>query len=106
MYEKAFRVIENQEMTLHELALELESIIGHEIDKSEFLYKRNVALKPNTHTDKDVFHVQYNLLNFDDFIDVTVSIEQEKQLKEYDIQHETFTVELISYIKREVEEGK
>lgn len=104
MYEKQFRLLENQKMSLNALALELESVVGHTINKDEFFFKRDVAMKPNAHLSHDTFHIRYDLNDYDDFIDVVVSLPKKKKLRDYDLKDANFDIELISYVKRDVPE--
>lgn len=106
MYEKQFRLLENKKMTLKELALELESVVGQTINKDEFFYKRDVALKPNTNMSQDTFHVTYEFLDHKDFIDVVASLPSKRKLSEYDFTDANFDIELISYVKRDTPENK
>lgn len=104
MYEKQFRLLENKKMSLNELALELESVIGQTINKDEFFFKRDVAMKPNAQLSKDIFHIRYDLNDYDDFIDVVASLPKKRKLQDYDLKDADFDIELISYVKRDVPE--
>lgn len=106
MYEKQFKLIEERKMTLKELALELESVVGKTINKDEFFFKRDVALKPQNNRAHDTFHIKYEFLDYDDFIDVVASLPSKRKLAEYDLTDANFDIELISYVKRDVPETK
>lgn len=106
MYEKQFRLLENQKMTLNELAVEIESVVGQAINKDEFFFKRDVTTKPNNNLSTDTFHVRYDLVDHDDFIDVVASLPKERKLADYNLKDAGFDIELISYVKRDVPENQ
>lgn len=106
MYEKQFRLLENKKMSLKELALELESVVGQTINKDEFFFKRDVAFKPNNNSKHDTFYIKYEFLDYKDFINVVASLPSKRKLAEYDLTDADFDIVLISYVKRDVPENK
>ena len=102
MHEEKFYLIEGKEMTIKELAKELEAATGTELEDVEGSIDRVVVKKPAPERGFEAFTVTFKLKHTVDLIDAVVTTNNtKKRLAEYDLENGVFTVRLISYIRKE-----
>lgn len=100
MHEEKFYLIEGKEMTIKELAKELEAATGTELEDVEG--DRVVVKKPAPERGFEAFTVTFKLKHTVDFIDAVITTNNtKKRLAEYDLENGVFTVRLISYVRKE-----
>ncbi|TDL98997.1 hypothetical protein ERX27_00715 [Macrococcus brunensis] len=97
MHEEKFVLIENKEMTLRELASELEAITGYTVTDSFGDINRIVAQKPNFDDEFETFLVTYEFNETDDIVDATVTTPRNEKI---DFKTDTVKVRLLSYKSR------
>ncbi|TDM12230.1 hypothetical protein [Macrococcus lamae] len=97
MNEEKFVLIENQSMTLNELARELESITGYTVKDSFGDVNRIVAQKPNFDDDFESFLVTYEFHESDDIVDATITTPRDENVN---LKTEAVKLRLLSYKSR------
>lgn len=103
MHEEKFYLIENKQMTLKELAKEIEAVIGGELEDIEGSINRVVVKKPAPEQGFEAFRVSFKVKHTVDLIDAVVTTDDKKKnLEDYDFENSEYTVRLISYIRRDV----
>ena len=102
MHEEKFYLIEGKEMTIKELAKELEAVIGTELEDVEGSIDRVVVKKPAPERGFEAFTVTFKIKNTVDLIDAVITTNSpKKRLAEYDLDNGVYKVRLISYIRKE-----
>lgn len=102
MHEEKFNLVEGKKMTLIELSNELQSITGSEMEDVKGSIKRVVVKKPAPEQGFEAFTVTFNIRNSADFIDAIITTDNKKKnYEDYDFENGTFTVRLVSYIRRD-----
>lgn len=102
MHEEKFNLIEGKKMTLIELSNELRSITGAELQDVNGSINRVVVKKPAPEQGFEAFTITFNILNSADFIDAIVTTNnKQKNYENYDFKNGTFTVRLVSYVRRD-----
>ena len=103
MHEEKFYLIEGKKMTLMELAKELESAAGGELEDVHGSINRVVVKKPAPEQGFEAFIITFKMKHTVDLIDAVVTTDDKKKnLEDYDFANNEFTVRLISYIRRDV----
>lgn len=97
MHEEKFVLIENKEMTLLEIANELEAITGYTVTDSFGDINRIVAQKPNFDDHFETFLIKYEFNESDDFVDATVTTPRNEKI---DFKTDHVKVRLLSYQSR------
>lgn len=103
MHEEKFYLIEGKKMTLLELAKEIESATGGELEDIRGSIDRVVVKKPAPEQGFEAFTVTFKMKHTVDLVDAVVTTDNKKKhLADYDFENSEFTVRLISYIRRDV----
>ena len=90
-------------MKLTELANEIESATGGELEDIRGSINRVVVKKPAPEQGFEAFTITFKMKHTVDFIDAVVTTDNKKKhLSDYDFENNEFTVRLISYIRRDV----
>lgn len=97
MHEEKFVLIENKEMTLRELASELEAITGYTVLDTFGDISRIVAQKPNFDDGFESFLVTYEFNEVADIVDATVTTPRNQKV---DFKKDAVKVRLLSYKTR------
>lgn len=97
MHEEKFVLIENQMMTLNEIAQELEAITGYTVKDSFGDVNRIVAQKPNFDDDFESFLVTYEFNESDDIVDATITTPRHENI---DLKIAEVKLRLLSYKSR------
>ncbi|GGB00866.1 hypothetical protein ERX37_08580 [Macrococcus hajekii] len=97
MHEEKFVLIENKEMSLRELASELEAITGYTVTDSYGDINRIVAQKPNFDNDFETFLITYEFNETNDIVDATVTTPRNQKI---DFKKDHVKVRLLSYKSR------
>ena len=103
MHEEKFYLIEGKKMKLEELAREIESATGGELEDVSGSIDRVVVKKPAPEHGFEAFTVTFKMKHSVDLIDAVVTTDNKKKnLADYDFENNEYTVRLISYIRRDV----
>ncbi len=97
MHEEKFVLMENQSMTLNEIAQELEAITGYTVKDSFGEVNRIVAQKPNFDDDFESFLVTYEFNESDDIVDATVITPRDGKIN---FKSDSVKLRLLSYKSR------
>lgn len=103
MHEEKFYLIEGKKMKLEELAKEIESATGGQLEDVRGSINRVVVKKPAPEQGFEAFNLTFKMKHTVDLVDAVVTTDNKKKnLSDYDFDNNEFTVRLISYIRRDV----